>query len=362
MRGIIQLIPGDLASLVVSDNLSIPCPYGREILIRVNCAALNRMDLLQGMGKYPVPEGASPVIGIEVSGTVSTVGDDCEFGFKEGDEVMALLTGGGYAEFASVDERQIFRAIPGLDMQTLASIPEAFITAYQLCFIVGQVKPGDAVLLHAAASSVGQAAIQLMVRKGITVFATVRSEEKQSRCIELGCQECFVVSSDAPKFCDMVKLANGNKGVDVVLDPVGGTYLSENIDVLPVDGTMVLYGLMGGTAVTDPTFLAKLMAKRITIAASTLRSRSIEYKAAIVEALQSDPDGIAAIQSGDIQVQVDRTFLLEEVVKAHSHMSANANIGKIVLMVASSVSAIDFFQKELEMLAKKNMYKPTAYK
>lgn len=262
-----------------------------------------------------------------------------------------------------MDERHIIRALPNLDMPTLASIPEAFITAYQLCFVVGKVKAGDTVLLHAATSSVGQAAIQMLVRKGATVFGTVRSENKLQRCLDLGCKDVILISpSSPPDFCEEVKEANDGQPVNVILDPVGSAYLSENLDVLAVDGTIVLYGLMGGATVADAEFLKKMMAKRITMVASTLRSRSIKYKADLITLLNEDPDALAAIASGDIRVEVDRTFQLDQVIQAHAYMARNENIGKIVLMIASSVSAIDFFAKELEALAQKNKYRPTAYK
>lgn len=230
-------------------------------------------------------------------------------------------------------------------------------TAYQLCFLIGRVQPGESVLLHAAASSVGQAAMQMLVRKGVKVFATVRSEVKRARCLELGCTGAIVLSSEDDKFGPWLLDLNEGKKVDVVLDPVGLTYLQENLEVLDFDGRLVLYGLMSGGAVNDPLFLNKLLSKRITVTASTLRNRSTEYKQALIAALCADPDGLPAIASGHIKVIVDRTYEMEEVLAAHELMRKNINIGKIVLLVTSTASAIDFFQKELQSLGKRNNLK-----
>jgi tumor protein p53-inducible protein 3 len=275
--------------------------------------------------------------------------------------VTALLTGGGYAEFALCDERHMFKAFPGAEMTTMAAIPEAFVTAYQLCFTIGQAKRGDAVLLHAAASSVGQAAIQMLVRKGVTVFATVRTASKRDRCMELGCKECIVVSTSADpadiQFAAQIIEANDGQPVNIVLDPVGSSYLPETIAVLGTDSKLVLYGLMGGGAVNDGAVLNKLLGKRISLLCTTLRARSPEYKAEIVQNLISDPDCLPAIARGDIKVEVEKIFELAEVIQALEYMSSNANAGKIVLLVSSSQSAINFFEQELSRIAGANLMK-----
>jgi putative PIG3 family NAD(P)H quinone oxidoreductase len=356
MKTIVQTVPGDGSSLTVG-NVPLPEPGPREVLIRVQCAALNRMDLLQAAGRYPVPKGASDVLGVEVSGTIIALGEECSSAFQVNEAVMALIPGGGYAEFCVCDERCLMHCIPGLEPQVSASIPEAFMTAYQLCFLVGRVQSGESVLLHAAASSVGQAAMQMLVRKGAKVFATVRSETKRDRCMELGCTGTIVMGSEEEKFGPWLLEANHGKKIDVILDPVGLTYLQENIEVLDLDGRLVLYGLMSGGAVNDAMFLNKLLAKRLTVTASTLRSRTTEYKHALIKALSEDPDGLPAIASGDIKVIVDRTFQMEEVLEAHECMRKNTNIGKIVLLVSSSASAVEFFQKELQSLGKRNNLK-----
>ena len=291
---------------------------------------------------------------MEVSGTIVAMGEECRSGFVVNESVMALIPGGGYAEFCVVDERTIMRSIPGMEPQQLAAIPEAFMTAYQLCFFVGRVESGESVLLHAAASSVGQAAIQMLTRKGVKVFATVRSEAKRQRCMELGATAAIVLDSDNVAFSKWVMESNDGKRIDAVLDPVGAPYLAENLEALGMDGRLVYYGLMAGGGVTDPMFLNKLMARRIAVMASTLRSRTNEYKERLIKALSEDPAGLPAIASGDIKVIVDRTYEMEEVLQAHELMRQNNNIGKIVLLITSTASAIDFFQKELQSLTKRN--------
>jgi putative PIG3 family NAD(P)H quinone oxidoreductase len=353
MKAIVQTIPGDASSLEVG-NIPLPEPGPREVLIRVSCSALNRMDLLQAAGKYPVPPGASQTIGVEVSGTIVAMGEECSSDLKVNESVMALLPGGGYAEFCVVDERTVMRTIPGLEPQVSASIPEAFMTAYQLCFFVGRIQSGESVLIHAAASSVGQAAIQMLKKKGAKVFATVRSQDKHDRCMELGADAAIVLPTENAKFAQWMADSNGGKKADAILDPVGTAYLAENLDALAIDGRLVGYGLMSGGGVTDPMFLNKLLAKRISLLFSTLRSRTEEYKKELIHALSTDPVGLPAIASGDIKVIVDRTFHMEEILEAHEVMRKNNNIGKIVLLVTSTATAIDFFTKELNSLGKRN--------
>jgi NADPH:quinone reductase-like Zn-dependent oxidoreductase len=197
----------------------------------------------------------------------------------------------------------------------------------------------------------------MLVRKGIKVFATVRSEAKRQRCLDLGATAAIVMQSEEQKFGEWLVEQNDGKRIDAVLDPVGVTYLHENIEVLDFDGRLVIYGLMSGGAVSDPMFLNKMLSKRLTVTATTLRNRSTEYKAALIAALSADPDGLPAIAAGDIKVLVDRTFAMEEVLAAHEVMRQNVNIGKIVLLVTSTSTAIDFFQKELDSLGKRNNLK-----
>lgn len=332
MRAVVQQTVGGNLTVGLIER---PEPRGREILVRIEHSALNRMDLLQAKGTnaQSLPEGASSILGVEVSGIIEQLGPDCELGFNVNDIVMALLLGGGYAEYCVVDERTVIPSISGVDLKTLAAIPEAFMTAYQLVFFVAQVKPHESILIHACASSVGQAAIQMAKRKGIKVFATARTDEKVQHCHSLGATVALRVD-DTNRFADAIMDANDGKGVNTIFDPVGASYMEENVRLAAVDGKIILYGLMGGAQVNDPSFLGKLIAKRISLLPTTLRTRSVEYKAALIQALRTDPDGLPAIATGDIRVDVSASFPLEEAQRAHAHMAANKNIGKIVLDVA----------------------------
>ena len=278
--------------------------------------------------------GVSEILGCEVSGVITAVGPSCQNGLCIGDIVMALLPGGGYAEYCTCDERTVCKVPEGVDLRTAAAIPEAFITAYQLLFTVAQLQPGETVLMHAAASSIGQAAIQLATLNGIRVVATSRTDGKCATCIELGASVAIKVGDDG-RFLDQVLAATNGVGVNAVLDPVCGSYFADNIAVTALDGRIVVYGLMGGGNVSDATFLNKLLAKRIRLLPTTLRTRSLDYKAAIIASLATNAVGFASVVKGDIKVDVFTTFPLEQVVDAHALMTANGNTGKILLVASN---------------------------
>ena len=260
-----------------------------------------------------------------------------------GDEVMALLPGAGYAEYCVSDVRTVMKIPPAIDLKTASAIPEAFMTAYQLLFFVAKIQPNESLLLHAAASSVGQAAIQMAVQKGIRVFVTSRSQEKLSLCMQLGATGGTVVQNDH-KFADYVKKLNNDIGIDVILDPVGAAYLEENLKVIRYDGRFVSYGLLSGGIVPDqlnnaesPSFLKQLLFKRLHFLASTLRARSIEYKSDLIEALSNDTlSGFPGINDYKIKVAVSDIYPLHAANEAHALMMDNKNMGKIVLDIAST--------------------------
>jgi NADPH:quinone reductase-like Zn-dependent oxidoreductase len=378
MRGVIQAIPGDPLSLYVAE---VPMPHEpgpRDVLIRVQYAAINRADLLMAKGfylsehflflcehniffsfilpntaNYPSAKGASNIIGLEIAGSVIAVGEQCQYQFEIGDAVIALVPGGGYAEFCLCDERTVIKSLsPELPLSVQAAVPEAYMTAYQLCFFVAKIQQGESVLVHAAASSVGLAIIQILSRKGVKVFATARTQDKVNLCEDMGAQHAFNLGSGG-EFSELIRSKNDSNHFDVVLDPVGASYLDQNIDILGTDGRLVLYGTMGGSGVSDSNFLSKLMAKRIQLLSTTLKTRSVEYKHELIKALSSDPAGFPAIASKDITVLVDRIYPLDQVLEAHAYMGKNQNIGKILLSVNSTTTAIEFFEKELEDLQKR---------
>lgn len=274
---------------------------------------------------------------MQVSGIV--VGAPPSSLLQEGDAVMALLPGGGYAEYCVCDERTVTRVPSGLSLLTASALPEAFMTAYQLLLLVARLQPGETVLMHAAASSVGQAAIQMAVRKGARVLVTTRSPQKLDTCLSLGASGGVVVGPERA-FADEVLAMTGGAGVQAVLDPVGADYLQENLRALQTDGRLVSYGLLSGGVVPpelnsqSPTLLQQLLFKRVSLLGSTLRARAVHYKQDLLAALLHDQDaGFPAVSAGHIRVNVSLVLPLSEVERAHDVMQRNENTGKIVLEV-----------------------------
>jgi tumor protein p53-inducible protein 3 len=344
MKAVVQ---DDLTGpLRISDSVAVPVAGPNEVLIQIMYTAVNRMDLVQAKGLYVVPPGASPILGVEVSGIVESIGQNCSLGLKEGDRVMALLEGGGYAQYAACDERMAMKLLPGMDFLTSSAIPESFMTAYQLLFVVAQMNRGESVLIHAAASSIGQAAIQLAALKGITVLATTRTPDKLATCLELGAHFGHVVGSDL-SFASFVRNATNGKGVDVILDPVGSSYLRDNLDSVDHDARIVLYGLLSGGVISEEMnnnspsgFFRKLLFKRVNLLSTTLRARSYEYKASLIQRLVEDRDaGFDAIAAHRIKVTISEVFTLEGVQEAHKLMAANKNVGKIIMSVSHGEDA-----------------------
>ena len=380
MKGVDQLVASDPLSLVVADDIPICEQSSRDIVIKVACAGVNRLDLIQADGKYAVSEGTTSVLGLEVSGMILSVGAECTRGFKERDEVFALVEGGGYAEMVAVDERCVFPAIKSLSLSQNASVPESFLTAYQLAFFVAKAESGQSALVHAGASSVGQALTQMLVKKGVNVIATTRSRSKINVCLRCGASDAIMPVSTSNSGRDLIVLgvsakeeedqpkrrkyfaaramdANGGlsgRAFDMVFCPVGGDYLEENVACLKTDGKLVLYGLMGGTAdPIDGGLLSKLLFRRISLLPSTLRSRSMDYKASLCEAFRQDEEcGYQAIERGDIKVDVEHSLPLEDVLQAHGIMRMNRNVGKIVLMVSNQTATLEWFSREMRQLEK----------
>ena len=239
-----------------------PTPKAGEVVIRVQATAINRLDCNQRMGKVPVPPGVTEILGLEAAGVIASVGDGDVGGFRPGDEVMALLPGGGYAEYAAVDAATVMRKPEGLSWSAAASIPEAWLTAFKLVHVVGQVAAGDVVLIHAAASGVGIAATQLVVAAGATALVTVGTREKLDMLVREFAAAGGAVRHDGPWLDKITSLLpSGKKGVDVVLDPVASSYAQQNLDALAIDGKWVLYSLMSGPSIgeeTSKTFLAQV--------------------------------------------------------------------------------------------------------
>lgn len=294
--------------------------------IRVAATAVNRADLLQRQGFYPPPPGASPILGLECAGTVSELGAGIS-GWRVGDRVMALLAGGGYAEEVVVDAGSVLPVPASLSLEQAAAVPEVFLTAYLNLFELGGLGAGAAALVHGGGSGVGTAAIQLCKAAGALVYVTAGSGAKCDRCRELGADLAVNYKSDS--FAARVAEATGGRGVDVVLDSIGASYLADNLASLAIGGRLVLIGLMGGAKAE--LSLAVLLGRRLSLIGSTLRSRSVAEKAAIVAGFQRrfGPD----LEAGRIRPIVDRVLPLDAVGDAHRAMKASEHFGKIVLRV-----------------------------
>ena len=297
-----------------------------EVLIRIKASAINRADLLQRSGNYPVPPGASPILGLECSGIVEEVGGQVENLIK-GDEVCALLAGGGYAEKVSVPSGQVLKVPKGFSFEQAAALPEVFATAYFNLYMEANLSEGEKALIHAGASGVGTAAIQICKAKGNPCFVTAGTKEKISRCMELGAEGGTVRNEE--NFADAVAKWTDNNGVQVILDPVGANYLEDNMKSLTLEGRLVMIGLMGGAKTSIN--LGLLMMKRLRIIGSTLRAQPIPKKTEIMNNLNENIWPL--LESGDIKPIIDTVIPIEEVDKAHELMESNQTFGKVILKV-----------------------------
>lgn len=298
-----------------------------ELLIKIEAAALNRADLLQKKGIYPPPPGESDIIGLEVAGIVEETGMNVE-GFKVGDRVCALLAGGGYAEKVKVSAGLCIPIPDQMDYIKAASIPEAFLTAYLNLFELGRIKKGNYVLIHAAASGVGTAAIQLAIAAGAIPIVTAGSHEKLEFCRKLGAQN--LINYKEEDFSEIVKDITNGHGVDIILDPVGASYFRKNLSSVALDGRWVVIGGMGGYEV-DHMPLRSLMKKRVFLIGSTLRSKSIEDKSRLMRHFKEF--ALSRFIDGSLHPVVDTVYNWSEANEAHQYMEQNKNKGKIVLKV-----------------------------
>jgi len=297
-----------------------------EVLIRIKACAINRADLLQRSGNYPVPPGASPILGLECAGVVEEAGGQVK-NFKKGDEVCALLAGGGYAEKVSVPSGQVLKIPKGFSFEQAAALPEVFATAYFNLYMEANLSVGEKALIHAGASGVGTAAIQICKSKGNPCFVTAGTKEKISRCMELGAEGGAIRNEE--NFADAIAKWTENNGVQVILDPVGANYLEDNMKSLTLEGRLVMIGLMGGAKATIN--LGLLMMKRLRIIGSTLRAQPIAKKTEIMNNLKENV--WPSLESGDIKPIIDTVIPIEEVDKAHKLMESNQTFGKVILKV-----------------------------
>ena len=309
-------------ALVISE-MNCPDCHDEEILIDVHAAGVNRADLLQRAGKYPPPPGASPIMGLEVAGTVKAKGKNVR-GYSVGDRVCALLSGGGYADAVAVPSEHAFVLPPSLSFEQGAGLPEAFITAFLNLFIEGGLESGERALVHGGSSGVGTAAIQLARKVGARVGCTVGNERKAEKCRALGAE--LAIRYKEEDFVAEAKMWSP-EGVDVVLDCVGGDYLAKNLDLLALRGRIVIIASMRGAV--GQIDIPMLMKKRARIIGSVLRSRGAEEKRDIIARFWKQFGQY--LTSGELQVVVDSVYSLDQVEQAHARMESSEHIGKIIL-------------------------------
>lgn len=363
MRAIVAEPFGGPEALRVVERPVPSCGPG-ELLVRVRATALNRADLLQRMGKYPPPPGVTDILGLEMAGEVVKIGagvcsaGGTEYadaadrsdtaagtlgtsvaadssgadpsGWRVGDRVCALLPGGGYAEYAAIPAGMALRIPEGMSYEEAAAIPEAYLTAYLNLWTLGGLRPGHRVLVHAAASGVGSAAIQLIREAGAVAYVTAGSAEKLAFAERLGAADGWNYREGS--FREWLLARTGGRGVDIALDFVGAPYFADHLATLAVDGRLIVIGTLGGATVAEGFSLGALLAKRIHIIGTTLRSRSVEEKTALTRDFAAF--AMPRFEDGRLRPVVDSVYDFEDVADAHRRMESNVNIGKIVLRLA----------------------------
>jgi putative PIG3 family NAD(P)H quinone oxidoreductase len=326
MKGIVVEGTGDNPTLVWREVADVS--YGvDEVLVAVRATAVNRADLMQARGSYPPPPGASEILGLEMAGVVEAVGIGVT-GWQAGDRVCALLPGGGYAEKAAVPQGMLLRLPDEWTFAQGTAVPEVWLTAFVNLFREGNLQPGETVLLHAGASGVGTAAIQLAKNVGARVFVTAGQEHKLARCRELGAD--LAINYKTQDFLQEVLAATDGEGVDLILDPVGGSYLDRNVKALRQFGRLVNIGLLGGGP--GQMNVALLLRKRLRLIGSTLRSRPLPEKIAITRQFESQ--FWSHLLSGELQPIIDTEFPIQEAQAAHDYVAQDRNVGKVILTVA----------------------------
>jgi putative PIG3 family NAD(P)H quinone oxidoreductase len=308
------------------ESAPVPKPGPGQVLIEVAGAGVNRPDCIQRAGAYPPPPGATDIPGLEVSGRVVAIGDGVKT-FQDGDQVCALLSSGGYAEYCVADEALCLPVPRPLSLLEAAGVPETYFTVYDNVFTRGRLKAGEAFLVHGGSSGIGSTAIQLAKAAGARVYATAGSPEKCAFCLSLGADAA--INYREQDFVEEIRRITDKHGVDVILDMVGGSYIARNISVLAVEGRLVQIAfLQSSKAEVD---FRHVMVRRLTVTGSTLRPRSVELKAAIADALRQNVWPL--LEKGSVRPVVHATFPLEEARAAHELMESSAHQGKILLEV-----------------------------
>ncbi|MDX3774517.1 NAD(P)H-quinone oxidoreductase [Chromatiaceae bacterium AAb-1] len=314
--------PGKHSRLYFTDR-PLPVPAYGQLLIRVEAAGINRADLMQRRGLYPPPAGESDIPGLEVAGTVVAAADNEQHWL--GQKVFGLVGGGGYAEYALLQANHAMHLPAGWSMVEGAATAEVFLTAFQLLFAIGQLQAGQKVLIHAGASGVGTAAIQLARYAGAEVAVTVSSDEKAQACLALGAN--LAINYRSQDFAEQIS-QHWPQGINVVLDPVAGSYLAKEIPLLAMDGIIAVFAMMGGSKM-EQIDLAPLFKRRGQLICSTLRNRSTQYKAELVQAFEKQFAG--ALASGRLKPVIHQVFDWQQAEQAHQLMASNQTMGKLIL-------------------------------
>jgi putative PIG3 family NAD(P)H quinone oxidoreductase len=329
MKAVVITKPGGIDVLEIHDVEDAPVARTDRVRVRVHAAGLNRADIIQRRGFYPAPPGApSDIPGLEFAGEVEQVGPDVRQ-FQAGDRVFGICGGGAHAEYVTVPASHLARVPNNLEWADAAAVPEVFMTAHDALFTQANLQPGETVLVHAAGSGVGTAAIQLIRASGARSFGTSRTAYKLERAKQYGLDESFVVSGEPLSLVEPVKEWSGGTGVDVVLDLVGSAYFEVNLRSMALQARMIHVGTTSGSKATFD--LGLVMSKRLSLKGTVLRARSVEEKATVTRLFAKHV--VPLLASGVVKPVVDRTYQLDEVRDAHARMESNENFGKIVLMI-----------------------------
>ncbi len=330
MQAIQVVNPGKVSWLEIG-AVETPALGPEELLVRVKATAVNRADLMQREGNYAPPPGASKILGLEMAGVIEAVGENC-IGWSVGDRICGLLPGGGYAQYVVLPQTLAIHIPDGISYETAAAIPEVFLTAYQALYPLGEFVAGESVLIHAGGSGVGTAAIQLArqtIGRGTGRIFITASQSKHEACRRLGAD--VTIDYKTQDFAAVVKEVTQGAGVNLVIDFIGAPYFAQNIAALGTDGRLVMLAMMGGSKL-ESVRLSRLFNKRIHFKTSTLRSRSLAYKAALTRDFVQNV--MPAITAGSIGPVIDKVYDWKDVEAAHAYMAANLNTGKIVMTVS----------------------------
>jgi putative PIG3 family NAD(P)H quinone oxidoreductase len=329
MKAIVLDTPGG-SDVLRMGEVAIPIPGEKQVRVKVAAAGVNRADILQRKGKYPPPPGASPLLGLEVSGIIESVGKGC-VKWKTGDRVMGLLSGGGYAEYVIIHEDMIMRVPDSINLGQAAAIPEVFLTAYQSLVWLAHLQAHETILIHAGASGVGTAAIQLALAFDAVPIVTA-SKGKHNLCSQLGARA--TIDYTTQDFVTEVKNITSEKGVDVIIDFIGGPYFKKNIEILRNDGRLILLAAMGGGKVEDFN-LFSLLSRRISITGTTLRARSLEYQIRLTTEFWKFAKPL--FEDGSLRPVVDKFLAFGEFAVAHNLIEENKTAGKVLLKIDESL-------------------------